>query len=840
MKVRNRHGDLIDVSYDAIKQRITRLCTSEELSVVDIDEVVIQTINGIFDGISTAQLDDQSARVCASLQSIHYMYDTIAARIIASNMSKNVYNYMNSPHDGETSTSVVRQCLDSLRLLPTAPDVAPSPAGSGATGSDVKFSVKVALIAKRSSVLSESFVEFVRRHADALDAMLQYDRNANHTYFSLRTLERSYLISVDNVCIESPQDMWMRVAVVIHGVGRTHVDEQVFASIKNCYDNMSLGRYTHATPTLFNAGMCVQQCSSCYLLGTVDELSGIYTTLNDCAQISKWAGGIGVHVSNVRAKGSRIKTTNGTSDGIIPMLQVFNATARYCNQSGRRKGSIAVYLEPWHADVWEFVELRKNVGSETERARDLFLALWVPDEFMERLERDDDWFLMSHDSCPGLIDAVGNEFSVLYNRYISEGRYVKRIKTRALWEHIITCQLETGTPYVLYKDHVNRKCNQSNMGTIRSSNLCAEVTQYSDESHYAVCNLASISIPQHISPSGVNHEMLHETARQVTINLNHLIDLNHYPTPKAKLSNEQLRPIGIGIQGLGDAYCMLKMSYADPEACHLDAEVMETIYHGAVTASIDLAKQYGAYPAFEGSPASKGILQMDMWGVTHPVSSRYDWTQVRQDIKKFGMRNSMLTALMPTASTSQILGNCESFEPFQSNVFKRTTMAGEFLVINRHLMKDLILAGLWNEDLRKELIQQDGSVQNISRVPDTLKAVYKTIWEVPQKAVIDHAIARGPYVDQSQSMNLYMQSPSMIKVSRSLIYAWKGGLKTGMYYLRSMPAKEAVKYNATTGTKRDVANYEDSAATKSGPGTAPVVCKMRKNSGDDVCEMCSA
>jgi ribonucleoside-diphosphate reductase alpha chain len=736
----------------------------------------------------------------------------------------------------------------------------PVATGSG-SGSDVPFSVKVAYVAEKCVTLSPAFVAFVAKHAAALDGMIRYERNAtNHTYFSLRTLERSYLISVDGLCIESPQDMWMRVAVAINMSDEDEDVETVLARIQACYEAMSTGMYTHATPTLFNAGMRVQQLSSCYLAGTSDDLSGIYETLADCAQISKWAGGIGLHVSNVRAKGTVIKSTNGTSDGIIPMLQVFNSTARYCNQSGRRKGSIAVYLEPWHADVWEFVELRKNTGAETERARDLFLALWVPDEFMERLERDDDWYLMSHDTCPGLIDAYGADFSALYNKYVQEGRYVRSVKARALWQHIISCQLETGTPYILYKDHVNRKCNQSNVGTIRSSNLCSEITQYSDDKEYAVCNLASISIPKHVDPktNTIDHATLHETARQITYNLNRLIDMNDYPTPKADVSNKALRPIGIGIQGLGDVYCMLKLPYNDPRALQIDEEVMETIYHGAMTASVELAIKEGPYPRFQGSPASKGQLQMDLWG-HKPASGRYDWDAMRSKVVAHGLRNSMLTALMPTASTSQVLGNCESFEPFQSNVFKRTTMAGEFLVVNRHLMKDLMAAGLWSDELRKELVQQDGSLQNIEGVPDDLKRVYATVWDVPQRAVIDHAAARGPYVDQSQSMNLYMQSPSFQKLSRALIYAWQKGLKTGLYYLRSAPAKEAVKYGgikrsatatatatatasaAATGAMTEVVDVSNDDGPSNTPDVEIVACKLRR-AGDDgeVCEMCSA
>lgn len=824
MKVINREGASLDVSYDEIKQRIARLCDPDMLTRIDIDRVVIQTINGIYDGISTAELDDLSARICASLQSVHHLYDALAARILVSNIAKNVRKRL-------------------------------ADAGFAAT-----FSGKTAYAhAHAESTLDPAYVAFVARHAERLDALIRYDRDAtHHTYFSLRTLERSYLMRIDGQCVETPQDMWMRVAIVVGtSFGFAAIDE-----VAEVYRAMSSGEYTHATPTLFNAGMCVQQCSSCYLLGTDDSLSGIFKTLSDCAQISKWAGGIGLHVSNVRAKGSRIASTNGSSDGIVPMLKVYNECARYCNQSGRRKGSIAVYLEPWHADVWEFVELRRNVGAETERTRDLFLALWVPDEFMRRLEADEDWFLMSPDVCPGLVDAFdetegapGGGFSALYNRYVAEGKFVRKVRARALWQHVLNCQLETGVPYVMFKDSVNRKCNQSNVGTIRSSNLCAEITEYSDASSYAVCNLASIAVNRFVvypnpenpgegGPRGVppliDHARLHAAAKQVTRNLNRVIDVNAYPTPESRTSNVALRPIGVGVQGLGDLYCMLGLPYDDPRAIALDAEIMETIYHGCIEASVETAAREGAYDRFEGSPASEGRLQFDLWGLGEDrLSGRYDWGELKARVKRDGLRNSLLTALMPTATTSQILGNCESFEPIQGNVFKRSTMAGEFVVVNRHLMDDLMARGLWTEDLRRRLLARDGSVQSLPEIPDDLKRVYRTIWEVPQRAVIDHAAARGPFVDQSQSMNLYLAAPSFVKLSSALLHAWRSGLKTGVYYLRSTAAVEAIKYGilpaaAAAATSSDAP--PKSSDTKTGDG----VCRLRRAGEDGSCEMCSA
>jgi ribonucleoside-diphosphate reductase alpha chain len=769
MKVLNREGQSLDVSYDEIKKRILRLCSAEESLQVDIDKVVIQTINGIYDGITTWELDDMSARVCAALQSTHYAYDILAAKITVSNMAK----------------SVRRKLADA--------------------GMSHTFSHKVAFIRSRlPATYNAAFFSFVIKNADTLDAMLAYERDATHSFFALRTMERSYLMRVDDLCIESPQDMWMRVAVAINvdPANEPYEPEEVLANIRACYDQMSTGMFTHATPTLFNAGMRFQQCSSCYLLGTDDSLSGIFKTISDAAQISKWAGGIGIHVSNVRARGTKIKSTNGTSDGIIPMLKVYNEMTRYCNQAGRRKGSLAAYLEPWHADVWEFVELRRNTGAETERARDLFLALWVPDEFMERLEADDDWYLMSPDVCPGLVDAVGPAFSDLYKRYIAEGRYTRTMKARVLWQHILNCQLETGTPYILYKDHVNRKCNQSNVGTIRSSNLCAEITEYSDADCYAVCNLASIAVNRFVSADSgaVDHAGLHAVARLICRNLNRIIDMNGYPTPETQASNLLLRPIGIGLQGLGDVYNMLKLPYEDPRAVALDAEIMETIYHGAMEMSIELAERDGPYARFDGSPLSKGEFQFDLWHLAaERLSGRYDWNAMRARVMMKGARNSLLTALMPTASTSQILGNCECFEPMQSNVFKRSTLAGEFLVVNKHLMRDLMKLGLWDEGMRKALLAHDGSVQAIASIPDSLKAVYKTVWEVPQRSIIDHAVARGPFVCQSQSMNLFMATPSFQKLSSALIHGWRNGLKTGMYYLRSTAAVEAIKYGLGGG-----------------------------------------
>lgn len=827
MKVRNRSGVAEDISYDEIKSRIARLCGPDECtSNLDLDQVVIKTIQGIYDGITTSELDDLSARMSASLQSSHYGYDDLAGRIVLSNLRKN-------------AAHVVQQDA---------------------------FSAKIAFIERTDpGTFDDAFLTFVSRHASTLDAFIDHSRDNSYNYFAARTLERAYLMRVrvsgDSpaaMIIETPQDMWMRVAVALHCPRRRgdkyEDDDEALSTIRRCYDAMSRGLYTHATPTLFNAGTTHQQLSSCYLLGIEDSLGGIYGTLADCAQISKWAGGIGLHVSNVRAKGSTIHSTKGTSDGIVPMLKVFNETARYCNQSGRRKGSIAIYLEPWHADVWEFVELRRNTGAETERTRDLFLALWIPDAFMRAVVSDEPWHLMSPDLCPGLSDVFGEEFDALYARYVAEDRCTRTIRARELWQHVLQCQIETGTPYVLYKDAVNRKCNQRNLGPIRSSNLCAEITEYSDSQLQAVCNLGSIAINRFLRRRDdaddeweVDHDALHSIAIQLTRSLDRIIDINFYPTPGTRTSNESTRPLGIGIQGLADLLCLLRLDFDSDEARRIDAEIMETIYHGALCATIDLAREHGrTYPAFQGSPFSEGRTQRDMWLETHGAESvhtsgRWDWDALRADMIRHGTRNSLLTALMPTASTSQILGNCECFEPFHSNAFKRTTIAGEFMVVNRHLMRDLMKAGLWTEDLRAALIAADGSVQGLQRVPPDLKRLYRTVWEIPQRGLIDHALARGPFVDQSQSMNLFFATPNFQKLSSALVYGWKYGLKTGMYYLRSLPASEAFKITRSLVPSSSYA--DDSHKDVAAAAAADAVCPLRpKRENDDhvQCDLCSA
>jgi ribonucleoside-diphosphate reductase alpha chain len=750
MKVINRKGESVDIQYNAVKERIMALCTAEELDQLDLDDVVIHTIQGIHDGITTSELDELSARVCAGMQSSHFLYGEVAGRILMSNIQKNIKRRFGWK----------------------------------------KFSEKMLLLWEDDR-MNDAFAKFIRDNADALDAIVSYERDMTFGYFAVKTLERSYLLRHGEDVIETPQDMFMRVAVSIH-LSFENVDKAL-ERVRETYELMSEGLFTHATPTLFNAGTKHEQMSSCYLLGVDDSLSGIYKLLGDCAQISKWAGGIGIHVSNVRSRGSKIASTNGTSDGIIPMLKVFNETARYCNQAGRRKGSIAVYLEPWHADVWDFCELKKNTGAETERARDLFLALWVPDLFMRCVENDEDWYLMSPDVCPGLNELHGYQFEEVYQEFVKQGKYVRKLKARELWYHIMSSQIETGVPYIGFKDAVNAKTNQQNIGVIKSSNLCIEICQVSDTTQYATCNLASIAVNRFVDKDNqIDHERLHAVAKVIARNLNNVIDNNFYPTPETRASNMATRPMGIGIQGLGDLFCALGLPFDDPEAVRIDAEVMETIYHGALEASVELAIEDSPYQHFIGSPFCRGVLQQDMWKGAK-VSPRWDWDGLRARIMKHGTRNSLLTALMPTATTSQILGNTEMFEPISSNVFKRTTLAGEFMVVNKHLMQALMERGLWDTAMRDELLMADGSVQGIHRIPEEVRRVFRTIWELPQRSLIDHAAARAPFVDQSQSMNLYLARPDFTRLHSALMYAWKAGLKTGCYYLRSKPAKEAAR-----------------------------------------------
>jgi len=751
MFVIKRDGRRESVKFDKITARIEKLCYGLDMKYVSPVEVAMKVINGLYDGVTTVELDNLAAETAASMTTRHPDYAKLAARLAISNLHK------------VTSKSF----YSTMKRLYTYVDPK--------TG-------------QNAPLISKETWRVVQKHAAELDEAIIYDRDFGYDYFGFKTLERSYLMKIDGKVVERPQHMLMRVAVGIHG-------EDIPAVIET-YNLMSERWFTHATPTLFNAGTPKPQLSSCFLLTMKDDsIDGIYDTLKQCAKISQSAGGIGLSIHNIRAKGSYIKGTGGTSNGIVPMLRNFDMTARYVDQGGgKRKGSFAIYLEPWHADIFDFLQLKKNHGKEELRARDLFYALWIPDLFMKRVENNEMWSLFCPNEAPGLADVWGEEFERLYEKYESEGKFRKQIKAQDLWFEILESQIETGTPYMLYKDSANRKSNQKNLGTIKSSNLCTEIIEYTSKDEVAVCNLASIALPKFVTPEGTfDHQKLYEITKVVTRNLNKVIDINYYPVEEARTSNLRHRPIGIGVQGLADAFIMLRMPFDSPEARRLNEDIFETIYFGAMEASMELAKKDGPYETFKGSPVSKGIFQFDMWGVT-PKSGRWNWEKLKQEVKKYGVRNSLLVAPMPTASTSQILGNNECFEPYTSNIYTRRTLSGEFIVVNKHLMKDLIDLGLWNETMRQKLIATNGSVQPIPEIPQHIKDIYRTVWEIPQRAIIDMAADRGAYICQSQSLNIHLKDPNFGKLTSMHFYAWKKGLKTGMYYLRTTAAADAIKF----------------------------------------------
>lgn len=752
MFVLKRDGRKQEVRFDKITGRIQKLCYGLDPVHVDPVMVAVKVIEGIYDGVTTSELDNLAAEVAAMLTTRHPDYALLASRIAISNLQKN------------TNKSFSRTIYELYNYV------------------DPKTGKKAALI-------SDETYNIVQKNAEALDAAIIYDRDFGYDYFGFKTLERSYLLKMKGKVVERPQHLLMRVAVGIH--------KEDIASVIETYNYMSERWFTHATPTLFNAGTPNPQMSSCFLLqNQEDSIDGIFDTLKSCAKISQSAGGIGLSIHNVRATGSYIRGTGGTSNGIIPMLRVYNDTARYIDQGGgKRKGSFAIYLEPWHADIFAFLDLRKNTGKEEWRTRDLFTALWIPDLFMKRVEDNSTWSLFCPNEAPGLDDCWGAEFERLYTQYESEGRARKTIKAQELWFKILESQMETGTPYMLYKDACNGKSNQQNLGTIKCSNLCAEIVEYTAPDEIAVCNLASIALPRFVIDGAFNHQKLFEVTKAVTKNLNRVIDGNNYPVPEAKKSNLYHRPIGIGVQGLADVFILLKMPFESAEARALNKEIFETIYYGAMTASKDLAIQEGPYATYEGSPVSKGIFQYDMWNVT--PSPRWNWEALKAEVAKHGVRNSLLVALMPTASTSQILGNNECFEPYTSNLYTRRVLSGEFIVVNKYLMKDLVRKGLWNDEMKQKIFTSNGSIQKIDEIPDDIKELYKTCWEIKQKAVIDMSADRGPFVCQTQSLNLFVENPSYAKMTSMHFYAWKQGLKTGMYYLRSTAAVEAIKFTVT-------------------------------------------
>jgi ribonucleoside-diphosphate reductase alpha chain len=797
MQVIKRDGRREPVKFDKITSRIEKMCYGLHSDYVEPIEVAKKVINGLFDGVTTAQLDDLAAEVAASMTALHPDYAILAARIAVSNLHK------------ETKKSFSETMRDLHQYI------------------DQKTNQPASLIA-------DDVMEIIERHADELDSAIIYSRDYDYDYFGFKTLDRSYLLKIEGKIVERPQHMLMRVAVGIH---RDDID----AAVKS-YEMMSERWFTHATPTLFNAGTPKPQLSSCFLLTAQDDsIDGIYNTLKQCAKISQSAGGIGLSIHNVRATGSYIKGTNGTSNGIVPMLRVFNDTARYVDQGGgKRKGSFAIYLEPWHADVFDFLDLKKNHGKEEMRARDLFYAMWIPDLFMKRVEANGNWSLFCPNEAPGLYECWGEEFEKLYHRYEQEDRARRTVKAQDLWFAILEAQIETGTPYLLYKDACNSKSNQQNLGTIRSSNLCTEIVEYTSKDEVAVCNLASLALPRFVkADKSFDHEKLYEIAYTVTLNLNKVIDVNYYPIEEARNSNMRHRPIGIGVQGMADAFILMRYAFDSPEAKKLNREIFETIYFAAMTASKDLAKVDGAYESFPGSPTSKGIFQFDMWNVT--PTDRWNWAGLKKEVIEHGIRNSLLLAPMPTASTSQILGNNECFEPYTSNIYSRRVLSGEFVVVNKHLLRDLIEMGMWSLELKDKIISANGSVQDIPEIPQALKDIYKTAWEIKQKSIIDMAADRGAFICQSQSMNVFMSDVNFAKLTSMHFHAWKSGLKTGMYYLRTRAAANAVKFTiakqAEVALSPKTAVVENTEELSKEEALAQMACSL---DNPDACEACGS
>ena len=798
--------------FDKITARIRKLNYGLN-PLVDPVRVAMRVIEGLYDGVTTSELDNLAAEIAATMTTTHPDYAKLAARISVSNLHKNtkksfsetmedLYNYIN-PRTG-----------------------------------------------KKAPLLSDEVYKIIKKNADKLDSSIIYNRDFGYDFFGFKTLERSYLLKLNGKIVERPQHMLMRVSIGIH------LDD--IESALETYELMSKRYFTHATPTLFNSGTPKPQMSSCFLLTMKeDSIDGIYDTLKQTAKISQSAGGIGLSIHNVRATGSYIAGTNGTSNGIVPMLRVFNDTARYVDQGGgKRKGSFAIYVEPWHADIFDFLELKKNHGKEEMRARDLFYAMWTPDLFMKRVEEDSNWTLMCPNECPDLYNLHGDEFDELYQKYESEGRGRKTIKARELWEKILESQIETGTPYMLYKDSANRKSNQKNLGTIRSSNLCTEILEYTSSDEVAVCNLASIALPMFVKDGNFDHKSLFDVTVRVTKNLNRVIDRNFYPVKEAENSNFRHRPVGLGVQGLADTFIMLRLPFTSDKAKELNQEIFETLYFAAVTASVEEAKKDGVYQTYNGSPISKGEFQHNLWGIKdEDLSGRWDWSGLRKKVKKHGVRNSLLVAPMPTASTSQILGNNECFEPYTSNIYTRRVLSGEFIVVNKHLLEDLVKLGLWNEEMKQELMRNNGSIQNIETIPENIKELYRTVWEMSMKDIIDMSRHRGYFIDQSQSLNLFMEGATMAKLTSMHFYGWKSGLKTGMYYLRTKSAVDAIKFTLDNKSKENTSKVEvatNSKTTQSNNESTPIpveplspqelkqMLSQAKDSEDDDCLMCGS
>jgi len=786
MDVVKRDGRKEPVKFDKITARIKKLCYGLN-AIVQPEMVAMKVIEGLYDGVTTIELDNLAAEVAASKTIEHPDYALLASRISVSNLHKN------------TKKSFSETISDLYHYL------------------DPKTG-------ENASLIADDVYTIIKENAEYLDGQIIYDRDYKYDYFGYKTLERAYLLRLNGEIVERPQQMLMRVSVGIH-------KNDLESAIKT-YNLMSEGWFTHATPTLFNAGTPKPQMSSCFLLTMKeDSIEGIYDTLKQCARISQSAGGIGLSIHDIRAKGSYIKGTNGMSNGIVPMLKVFNDTARYVDQGGgKRKGSFAIYIEPWHADIQDFLDLKKNTGVEEQRARDLFYAMWVPDLFMKRVKNNENWTLMCPNECPGLSDVYGDEFEALYIKYEAEGKGRKTIKAQDIWFKILESQIETGTPYMVYKDAANLKSNQKNLGTIKSSNLCTEILEYSAPDETAVCNLGSIALPKYVNPDTkvFDFDKLFEVAYQLTVNLNQVIDVNYYPVIEAENSNFRHRPIGLGVQGLADAFILMRFPFDSPEAKQLNKDIFETIYYASMTASKDLAKKDGPYSTYEGSPVSKGIFQFDMWGVT--PSDRWEWSVLKEEVKEHGVRNSLLMAPMPTASTAQILGNNECFEPYTSNVYTRRVLSGEYIIVNKHLLKDLVKLGLWDSAMKNKLMASNGSVQNIAEIPQEIKNLYKTAWEISGKTLIDLSADRGAYVCQSQSLNLFMENANFAKLTSMHFYGWESGLKTGMYYLRTKAAADAVKFTL------DKSVLEQPKAKTEEERLAEIACSLDDPEG---CDMCS-
>jgi ribonucleoside-diphosphate reductase alpha chain len=806
MNVVKRDGRKEPIMFDKITARVRKLCYGLN-ELVDPVKVAMRVIEGLYDGVTTSELDNLAAEIAATMTTSHPDYARLAARISVSNLHKN------------TKKSFSEVMTDLYEYV------------NPRTG-------------KKAPLLSDEVYKIISENADELDSTIIYNRDFGYDYFGFKTLERSYLLKLNGNIVERPQHMLMRVSIGIH--------LNDLAAAKETYELMSKKFFTHATPTLFNSGTPKPQMSSCFLLTMKDDsIDGIYDTLKQTAKISQSAGGIGLSIHNIRATGSYISGTNGTSNGIVPMLRVFNDTARYVDQGGgKRKGSFAIYVEPWHADIFDFLDLKKNHGKEEMRARDLFYAMWIPDMFMKRVQEDGEWTLMCPNECPGLFDTHGDEFEALYTKYEAENKGRKTIKARELWEKILESQIETGTPYMLYKDAANRKSNQKNLGTIRSSNLCTEILEYTSEDEVAVCNLASIALPMFIKNGEFDHKELYRVTKRVTKNLNRVIDRNYYPVKEAENSNFRHRPVGLGVQGLADTFILLRLPFTSDEAKKLNQEIFETLYFAAVTASMEEAKSDGPYESYKGSPISQGEFQHNLWGIKdEELSGRWDWAKLRKDIKKHGVRNSLLVAPMPTASTSQILGNNEAFEPYTSNIYTRRVLSGEFIVVNKHLLEDLVNLGLWNEDLKEEIMRANGSVQGVEAIPQELKELYKTVWELSMKDIIDMSRHRGYFIDQSQSLNLFMENANFAKLTSMHFYAWKSGLKTGMYYLRTKSAVDAIKFTIKSETNKEpvAAVAEASVDATSGASSKPLtpqelreMLAKSRDAEDDDCLMCGS